>query len=81
MPAKKRLYTEREKVRQTTHWDMDYLPLEKVAGYYRHLESGSKKTVRPNLPKQHRAYLGLGLIAAGLLLLLGAVLAARLLAG
>ena len=35
LPAnKQRLYTEREKVRHTTHWDLDYLPMEEVANFY-----------------------------------------------
>ena len=39
-PLKKpRIYREAEKVQHTTHWDMDYLPLEEVEALYKGADS------------------------------------------
>ena len=81
MPGKKRLHTEPEKVRQTTHWDMDYLPREAVDTYCFKTGSGDAGMVPPNLNRRAQGRLGLGLIAAGSALLLAAVAAGRWFSG
>jgi len=64
--TKQRLYTEREKVRHTTHWDMDYLPIEEVESYYflpPEKEQAHRGTPRSKKMDQRR--LGLALIGIG----------------
>jgi len=38
---KPRVYKESEKVQHTTHWDMDYLPMEEVEALYANADSRS----------------------------------------
>jgi len=73
---KQRLYTEREKVRHTTHWDLDYLPREEVENYY-FLHPEKKEAYRGKPPEkkvEHRKLgvvlivIGAGLFAAALVL-------------
>ena len=80
---KKRVSLEETKVRQTTHWDMDYLPRDEVQALY------ARDTIRPaeafasdpppkSLPSRQ---LGIICIVIGIGLLIVAVAAARLLSG
>ena len=48
---KPRIYKESEKVHQTTHWDMDYLPLMEVEAMY------GRGKVTPALEKPKKAWL------------------------
>lgn len=51
-PLKKpRVYKETEKVRHTTHWDLDYLPLEEVEALY------AKADIGPASEKRRRTWL------------------------
>jgi len=63
--AKKRLYTEREKVRHTTHWDLDYLPIEEVENYY-FQNPTNKRDPRAAFPKKTMDQRRLGLILIGI---------------
>lgn len=80
--TKQRLYTEREKVRHTTHWDLDYLPVEEVENYY--FQNPTKKPApKATLPKKIRDQrrLGLALIVIGTGLFAVAVVLGRLSGG
>lgn len=80
---KKRVALEETKVRQTTHWDLDYLPRDEVEALYardasRPVEAPETKPARkPMTPRR----LGIICIAAGLGMLALAVAAARCLSG
>jgi len=74
---KKRIYAEREKIRHTTHWDMDYLPREVVARQYLQSPPGGGKTAPRKEDGRQQRRLGLMLISAGLALFAGAVLLGR----
>jgi hypothetical protein len=81
MPGKKRLYTEREKIRHTTHWDLDYLPIEAVErAYLQASTSRDKKAPRKKSDRRQR-WLGLVLMAAGVALFGCAVLLGRYFTG
>ena len=76
--GKKRVRLEQDKVRQTSHWDMDYLPLAEVGALYdrqiaRHEEKGSSEHSDKKMTNRS---LGLICIAAGLGLLALAVMVA-----
>lgn len=77
--TKRRLYTEREKVRHTTHWDMDYLPIEEVERYYFQHPS-QKQGTRDAAPKKtmNQRRLGLVLICIGAGLFAAALTLGRL---
>lgn len=80
--SKQRLYTEREKVRHTTHWDLDYLPIEEVENYYVHhpaKERGTGDTPPKKIIDQRR--LGLVLIGIGAGLFAAALAFGRFLGG
>jgi hypothetical protein len=69
--AKKRVALEQDKVRQTSHWDLDYLPLREVDALYdrpggRRETAGASESPRKQLTSRS---LGLICIAAGLGLL------------
>jgi len=69
--GKKRVALEQDKVRQTSHWDLDYLPLKEVDALYdrpvgRREKAGVSES--PRKPMTNRS-LGLICIAAGLGLL------------
>ncbi len=74
-----RVHKEPEKMRQVTHWDIDYLPLTEIDSLYR-----QNQTTSPPQPssKPHRSNIGrlpLILIAAGsLMLVLSLAIASRL---
>lgn len=52
IPLKKpRVYKESEKVRHTTHWDIDYLPLKEVEALY------AKADKKPAPEKRHPTWL------------------------
>jgi len=80
---KKRVTLEETKLRQTTHWDLDYLPRDEVEALYdrdtaQPLETRAVRSVRKSMtPRQ----VGLICIAAGLGLLALAVVAARFFTG
>ena len=80
--GKKRVSVERDKVRRTTHWDLDYLPSREVEDLYDAESPGVEKerAAREPRPTWTNRQLGLLCMAAGLVLLGLAVLAARLLA-
>lgn len=81
MPGKKLLYTEREKIRHTTHWDLDYLPIEEVEHYhFKASTSRGKKTPREKKDRSQR-WLGLVLMAAGVVLFACAILLGRYFSG
>ena len=79
--GKKRLRVEREKIRHTTHWDLDYLPKEVVAEWYRKTSAGTGKTAPPTEDRRRQRRLGLVLMGAGAALLAGAILLGRFIAG
>ena len=81
MTGKKHLYTEREKIRHTTHWDLDYLPREEIEAYCVRAAPERISNTPRDLSRRRQGRVGLGLIAAGLLLLGCAVAAGRLLSG
>lgn len=69
--GKKRVALERDKVRQTSHWDLDYLPLKEVDALYdrpgdRRETAGASESPRKQMTNRS---LGLICIAAGLGLL------------
>jgi len=80
--GKKRVSVERDKVRRTTHWDLDYLPSREVEDLYAapHAHKHPERPPRRTRPRMTNRQLGLLCMAAGLGLLGLAVLAARLLA-
>ncbi|MDX2511548.1 MAG: hypothetical protein QNK25_05810 [Desulfobacterales bacterium] len=79
---KKRIYAEREKIRHTTHWDMDYLPREAVERQYLKPLTGSGKIAsQKEGGRQQRPPVGLVLIGVGAVLFAGAVLLGRFFSG
>lgn len=69
--GKKRVALEQDKVRQTSHWDLDYLPLKEVDALYdrpggRRETAGVSESPRKQMTNRS---LGLICIAAGLGLL------------
>lgn len=76
---KKRIYAEREKIRHTTHWDMDYLQREVVARQYLKPPVGSGKIDPQKENGRQKRRLGLMLIGFGSALFAGAVLLGRFL--
>jgi len=79
---KQRLFTEREKVRHTTHWDLDYLPIEEVEGYYfQHPAKKQAHGVAPPKKLSSQRKLGLVLIGIGAGLFAVAVVLGRLWGG
>ncbi len=76
---KKRVTLERDKIRQTTHWDMDYLPIRELDAYY---QRSKPSTDRPRPTRRHREpltnrILGFICIGAGVALLILAWVVAR----
>lgn len=63
--TKQRLHTEREKVRHTTHWDLDYLPLEEVENYY-FLPPAKKRVPRDTSNRKQMDQRRLGLVLIGI---------------
>ena len=81
-PTKQRLHTEPEKVRHTTHWDLDYLPIEEVEHYYfQHPAKTGRNGAKPLKKKTAQRRLGLVLIGAGAGLFAAAIALGRLLGG
>lgn len=80
--TKQRLYTEREKARHTTHWDLDYLPIEEVENYY-FQNPTNKPDPKAALPKKtmDQRRLGLVLIGIGTGLFAAALVLGRFLGG
>jgi len=74
---KKRIYAEREKIRHTTHWDMDYLPREVVERQYLNPPAGGGRIVPRKENGRQQRRLGLVLIGVGLALFACAVLLGR----
>ena len=70
--AKQRVTVERDKLRQTTHWDMDYLPLESVEHLYSRKRVDTADTApRESLPRTtSNRRLGVICILAGVVLLI-----------
>jgi hypothetical protein len=68
---KKRVTLEQDKVRQTSHWDLDYLPLAAVDALYERPGGRRKDTGASESPRKQMTHRSLGLIciAAGLGLL------------
>jgi hypothetical protein len=69
--GKKRVALEQDKVRQTSHWDLDYLPLKEVDALYdrpggRRETAGASESPRKQMSNR---LLGIICIAAGLGLL------------
>ena len=65
--GKKRVALEQDKLRQTSHWDLDYLPLKEVDALYDRPETaGASESPRKQMTNRS---LGLICIAAGLGLL------------
>jgi hypothetical protein len=81
MPGKKLLYTEREKIRHTTHWDLDYLPIEAVEHSYLQAATSRDKKAPREKPVRSQGWLGLVLMAAGVTLVACAVLLGRYFTG
>ena len=79
--AKKRVTYERDKIRQVSHWDLDYLSMEEVETLYARYASTADKTHRPKRPHKPLTSRQLGLIciAIGVTLLLLTAAAVRLL--
>jgi hypothetical protein len=76
---KRRIYAEREKIRHTTHWDMDYLPREVVERQYLKPPIGSGKTAPQKENGRQQRRLGLVLMGVGAALFACAVLLGRFL--
>ena len=74
----KHVHLEREKARCTSHWDMDYMPLQKMRALYRRKAqwSAAEKSVESQPSRSHKR-LGVALILAGLALLGVAALLGR----
>jgi len=74
-----RVTKEQEKIRQVTHWDLDYLPKEKILDLYQR-ETGYRKQKHKTAPAtdESNRTIPLLLIAIGLLLLAGALCVASL---
>lgn len=73
--GKKKLHLikEEEKIRQVTHWDLDYLPKDEILNMYKRGSGhGQKNSVGFAEDKSHER-VSLLLIAMGLLLLAGAL--------
>lgn len=81
MTGKKRLYTEREKVRHTTHWDMDYLPKEALESYFFQAPIGSGKNVPERKDARRQRRVGGVLIGVGVALFACAVFLGRFISG
>ncbi|MFO7645739.1 MAG: hypothetical protein R6W95_15250 [Desulfosarcina sp.] len=79
-PNKKlRVYQEKPKTRQTTHWDIDYMTTEAVEDLYFGQPPPTAEPAAPPKPKQSGNRLALILIGAGVILLgLSLVVASRL---
>jgi hypothetical protein len=59
------LIKEEEKIRQVTHWDLDYLPTKEILDLYQ------RKSSTEHVTDESNTKLSLLLIASGLLLLAG----------
>jgi hypothetical protein len=59
------LIKEEEKIRQVTHWDLDYLPTKEILDLYQ------RKSSTEHVTDESNRKLSLLLIASGLLLLAG----------
>ena len=79
--AKKRVTYERDKIRQVSHWDFDYLSMDEVEGLYARSKPTADRTRRRKHPRKPLTSRRLGLlcIATGVALLLLTVAAVRLL--
>jgi hypothetical protein len=66
--GKKRVTLEQDKVRQTSHWDLDYLPLKEVDALYDRPDDRRETAGASKSPRKRMSYRSLGLIciAAGL---------------
>lgn len=73
------LIKEEEKIRQVTHWDLDYLPTDEILDLYQR-ETGRHQQKNGNglAADESKKRLSLLLIATGLLLLAGALCVASL---
>ncbi|MGD9332387.1 MAG: hypothetical protein PVJ53_13825 [Desulfobacterales bacterium] len=77
--ANTKVALEREKLRNTSHWDLDYLPMQEVEALYANQVDSSEDTE----PLQHKGsswskrMLGLFCIAGGLVLLAMVIIAAQ----
>lgn len=67
-----RLIKEEEKIRQVTHWDLDYLPTDEILDLYQR-KSGHSQQINSieNVTIESNKKLSFLLIASGLLLLAG----------
>lgn len=75
----KRVYYEPEKVRATSHWDLDYMPLKEVEAHFAQLSEQNEadsKTKSKDL-KLSGFWLGLILMAIGIALIVIVVLVGR----
>ncbi len=79
-PKKERVRLEREKLRSTSHWDLDYLPWQDVEDYFSEHAHQANNTISPDRkPKGMISHnLGLVCLIAGLVLLVLAVLAGQI---
>ena len=70
--AKPRVTVERDKLRQTTHWDMDYLPLESVERLYgrKGVKTADTASFEPPPRTTSSRRLGVICILAGVVLLI-----------
>ena len=80
---KKRVSLEESKVRQTTHWDMDYLPRDEVQALYARGASRSAEAFSsvPSPKTLSPGQLGVICIVIGIGLLIVAAAASRFLSG
>ena len=80
--AKQRVTVERDKLRQTTHWDMDYLPLETVEDLYGREQLRTADAPSPEPPPRTTSNRRLGVICilAGMVVLILTLALASLLA-
>lgn len=76
---KKRVYYESAKIRATSHWDLDYMPLKEVEAHFAQLAEQNTADQNPKPPtfRLSSFFLGLILLALGVFLLLGAVVVGR----
>lgn len=64
--GKKRVTLEQDKVRQTSHWDLDYLPLTEVDALYDRLGGRREIAGAGESPREQMTNRTLGLIGIGI---------------
>jgi hypothetical protein len=76
---KKRVHYEPDKVRATSHWDLDYMPLKDVEAHFAQLSQQNDAHPKTNSKflKPSSLWLGLILMATGIALIVAVVLLGR----